>query len=388
MQGRLTTVALVGAVAALALAGCSSSRSSGAGPGAGSSTDAVPVSGGDTTAQAFLQKYVGVPTSINLTVPLQSAPAKGKTVFFVGNTTANGLRVVQGVQAGAAALGWKMTVLNADPTNPSTGNSAILQAVQAKPDFIGYLALPAASVTSGLAAAKSAGIPAFPVNVAEDPSDADWRFSNPFGAADFGLGGKVNANYVVSHSASDAKVLVVGVPSIANPKVWEDSFNAEMTSTCPKCVVHDLDVQYSAVLSGAVPGQVVSYLRANPAYKQVVFSVGAFTTGFAVAAKAGGLTLGTGQNNIKVTSYSVSPNNLSGLKAGTEQMSIALALPWTGWVAVDAMARYDEHMSLAPNWSASMPIWLQDKASVTNINTLWDGPVGYQDQFKKLWLVG
>jgi len=389
MQRRLTLgVALVGALATLTVAGCSSNGSSGTISGAQSSTNASPASGGAKAAQAFLQKYTGTPTSINLTVPLKSAPAKGKTVIFIGNTTTDGLRVVAGVRAAVEALGWKVTVLDADPTNPSTGNSAILQAVQARPDFIGYLTDPASSVASGLAAAKSAGIPVFPVAVAEAPSEADWRFSDPFGAADFALGGKVNAAYVVSQSASDAKVLVVAVPSIANQKVWQESFNGEMAATCPKCVVHDLDVQFSDVLSGAVPAQVVSFLRSNPDYKQVVFSVGAFTAGFAAAAQAGGLTLGTGQNDIKVTSYSASPNNLSDLEAGTEQMSIATAEPWAGWLTVDAMARYDEHMSLQPNWNTSMPIWLEEKAGVTNVNTLWTGPTGYQDQFEKLWHVG
>jgi hypothetical protein len=83
--------------------------------------------------------------------------------------------VTAGIKAAAKALGWHLTVLTYDVNNFPSGNTALLQALQAKPDYIGYLSLPASVIGPGLDAAKAAGIPTFSTIAPEPPSAAAWR---------------------------------------------------------------------------------------------------------------------------------------------------------------------------------------------------------------------
>jgi len=339
---------------------------------------------GLTAATTAYEAAAKPPTSIGLDVPLTDAPKVGHKVFLISNTTPDGLRVVDGIEEATAALGWDLTVLNFELDSPDA-NSGIEQAIQAKADYIAVMSINASVVQPGIDAAKAAGIPVFPLISPDAPSEEDWRFSNSGGADQFAIGARINANYVISQSKGTANTLLVNVPSNAPLKVYGDAFSDEMSKNCSGCPFAHLDVPYNDVISGALPAKVVSYLRSHPDVDNIVFSVGAFTTGFPAAASAAGLKIG--EDGIRVSVFSNSPGNLADLQNGSQAMGLSLGLPWAGWMVVDAMARYGEDMDLKPNWEAVLPQLVLTKDNVPDAETLYDGPEGYEDQFKALWHV-
>ncbi|MGY2876169.1 ABC-type sugar transport system substrate-binding protein [Marmoricola sp. URHA0025 HA25] len=359
---------------ALALSGCGSN--------ANGKDTRVDNAGLDAATSAYAAA-AKPPTSIGLDVPLTSAPPVGKKVFFVGNTTPDGERVIDAFNEAAKAVGWTVTRLNYDVSNFASANTAIQQAIQAKADFITYLSVPESVIKSSIADAKAAGIPVFPAVAPEPPSKAAWRFSNPFGSSDFEVGARLNADYVISQSKASGDVLLVNVPSIPGLQDYGDAFAAEMSKNCPACALGHVDVPFSDVTSGAVPAKVVSYLRSHPHVDHVVFAVGAFSTGFPAAASAAGLKLGA--DGIDVSVFSNGPGNLADIKSGSQQMGLTVGLPWAGWMVVDAMARYSLGMDLDPNWKAVVPLLVQTEDNVGDPNTLWPGPEDYRSQFKRLW---
>src|SRR6185437_5718827 len=89
---------------ALALAACGSSSSSTSSASSGSSgssgataTNASSGSGSTSAAASALSQYKTLPTSINITTPLKSAPPAGKTIVMLGTNNPSNVLIQQGM---------------------------------------------------------------------------------------------------------------------------------------------------------------------------------------------------------------------------------------------------------------------------------------------------
>src|SRR3954453_11344447 len=107
-----------GVMAVLALTvsatGCGASDESSAGPGSGSP---AAKKWGDEAATR-LATFQSDPGTINVSDPLPGPPAAGKKVHFLVLNLPTTQVAQEGMKAAAAAVGWDLTTVLLDPTDP------------------------------------------------------------------------------------------------------------------------------------------------------------------------------------------------------------------------------------------------------------------------------
>ncbi len=153
-------VAIIGTlVLALAVAACGSSSSSttsaSSGSSGGSSTAASSGSASTSAAAAALTPYKALPTTINITTPLKSAPPSGKTIVMLGTNNPSNVIIQQGLAKLAQMAHWNYSLVSYDPANPGTFTQAETTALAKHPQYLVEAGLPLTA--SQLAMAKSAG---------------------------------------------------------------------------------------------------------------------------------------------------------------------------------------------------------------------------------------
>ena len=67
-----------------------------------------------------MKPYKALPTKINITTPLKSAPPKGKTIVMLGTNNPSNVIIQQGLAKLAKMAGWNFSVVSYDPANPGT----------------------------------------------------------------------------------------------------------------------------------------------------------------------------------------------------------------------------------------------------------------------------
>ena len=156
-------VAIIGTlVLALAVAACGSSSSSSStihrassGSSGGSSTAASSGSASTSAVAAALTPYKALPTTINITTPLKSAPPGGKTIVMLGTNNPSNVIIQQGLAKLAQMANWNYSLVSYDPANPGTFTQAETTALAKHPQYLVEAGLPLTA--SQLAMAKSAG---------------------------------------------------------------------------------------------------------------------------------------------------------------------------------------------------------------------------------------
>jgi ribose transport system substrate-binding protein len=158
---------------------------------------------------------------------------------------------------------------------------------------------------------------------------------------------------------------------------------------CPKCSVDTLPVTVNDVASGAVPSKLVAYLQTHPQVNYVDFSFADLLTGAQQALKAAGLT-----SKVKIVGQALGagPQVIKAIEDGSVAAWVAQPNTYQAWLMVDAMARLSEGLPLSQERQAAKePTWVVDSAtSAKPLGAIggWDGPPGFQNEFKQLWQVG
>ncbi len=384
MRNRIASLASV-AMAALLVASCSSASkavsSNTAAPSA--PTSSTPISSGSgsaalASATAAVRQDEAIPTSLSVTAPLPSKPATGKTIVYISCEVPECTLVGQGVQQAATALGWNYHQLQSTESNPASLVSALTQALQYHPVAVSFVGLPEAvwsSVIPAYASAKVALLPTFtgPVTVNSTVLASIGQPSQP-------SSGKAIANWVISNSSGKAHVLLFNVPSYPILGQFSTSFK-QVLSSCAGCTITHLDATIPQVDGGQAVPLIVSALRRNPSVNYVVSTLGAFSTGLPSALAAAGI------KNIKIAAGSGTVLDQQAIQQGTENAVTTQGYFYSGWLVVDAAARFSEGVALPANYGA-IPFVLLTKSNLTKPATSWDLPTNYQTLFKQLWGVG
>ena len=111
-------------------------------------------------------------TKIPVTEKLEAAPAKGKKLYWLEGNIQSILPITGGFEAAAKAIGWDLTTITYDPSDPQGPNAAMQQAVDAGADFIAISGQPVTAIETALAAAKAQDIPVFAM-FGENEADPD-----------------------------------------------------------------------------------------------------------------------------------------------------------------------------------------------------------------------
>jgi ribose transport system substrate-binding protein len=374
-------------VVALALAACGSSSPSNSGGSSGgssgsSSSSSAAASGsasggsaGTAAAAAALKPFMAMPTKINITTPLKSAPPKGKTFVYLGTNNPSNVLIQQGMAKLAKTAGWNFSVVSYDPANPGTLTSAITSALAKHPQYMGEAGAPLTA--SQLATIKAGGAKmildsVYPAKVTPPVIGSVDAFAQD------ALMGKIIADYFVSDSAGKGQAVVEHIPSYPILNGFTQGFSNEVKAKCPGCKTSETDITIPDLVAGKLPSTMVSALRSNPDAKYLVFDDGPFADGIQSALSGAGLS------DVKVLGEAADVAGIAGLKAGNEAAWTGFDPGYQALENMDIAFRDAEGMPVPLAQEATQPTQLLTKQTIGS-TTNWSAPTNAEAQFLKLW---
>jgi ribose transport system substrate-binding protein len=317
-------------------------------------------------------------TEIPVTEKLDAAPAKGKKLYWLEGNIQSILPITGGFEAATKAIGWDLTTITYDPSDPQGPNAAMQQAVDAGADFIAISGQPVSAVETALAAAKAKDIPVFAM-FGENESDPDTGIVAVVGGLNTTAANAQNlADWVISDSKGEANSLLVNLPDFTILQYAEKQLTDHYNESCTTCKLDVLETTIADLTAGNVPGQVVSYLQSHPDVKYVNVAIGDLATGLPEAIAAAGIS------DIKISGGVPNVDQIQSLIDGTTNAWKALPRVSAAWMMVDAMARYDQDMDTSVDEVvADAPIFTPDNVEKPAAD--YAGVPGYEDQWKALW---
>ncbi len=381
----------VGLVAALVAVGlvttaCSSSNNttSSTSPSASDTASASSTAGsGLAEATAYLATVSSNPTSIVMNTPVTTAPPKGKFIIKITTAEPVSQTVTKAAEQAALALGWTFKSVSIGPEADGM-QKAFDSALQQKPDGIIISGNPKVTYSQGLAEAKAAGIPVVSESTTDVGGTGDGIIANPDGAPQVQEWGKMTAASIIVASGGKANVLAVNVPAYPILNEFQKGLKDTFAQWCPDCVVADFDVQ-AADIGTKVPTAIVSKLQADPSITYTTYSFGDLSIGVPAAIQAAGLEVG-------IAGETASPANIQAVKDGKETAWTGFAAPVLGWHDVDALVRFFTGGDPVASGTTFLPTQMLTKdnvaGAVLNSDGFYVGVADYEEQFKKLWLIG
>ncbi len=373
----------VAVTSALLVAACSSSSSSTGSTGSTSSSSSS--AGGSSSsadiaaAKAYQDQFLGSPTSIGISTPLNSKPATGKLLVGLSSGLGSAVVLANYWAQAAEALGWKYKTLVSGGT-PATQQAAMSSAIQLDPAGILTSGIPEATLKTQLALAEQKGIWVNTSASTDAPAGAmfDTSIASPAQLAQWG---KMVAAYVVVQSNGKANIEDFTLPVFPILLAFDTAFVAAIKVWCPACKVAQNPQQASAI-GTTTPQAVVSAVTRAPSTNWLVFDLGDLATGVPAALSAAGL------HGLSIGGLTADTPNIAGLKNGTENVWTAYSLPIVAYRQVDSMARKSEGMTIL---HAALPTQL---LTPQNVNSLvvdsqgnYVGVANYRSQFLTLWHV-
>lgn len=362
-----------GIIAALLFTGCAAT--------APEPTGAPNADGFDLAAiQARVDGYYEVPTEI-LQKEATKTPSKDVSVIFLSNGNGGTVRIMQGVEAGAKALGWRFESIAFEAANPATLAAAYLTALSKGADFVVQSGTPQSNIPqSTLDAYKKAGAHIILTSVAPfEPTDV--VLGNPNGVVMQQDTGRILADWFMLDSKGKGNVLIESVTAFPVLMEAVSGFNERLKEQCPNCKSQTLEISADQIGSGQIVPSIVNALRANPDIKYVMFDNLQFANGIQSALAAAGLT------DIKVFGRSVDPNAAAGLADGSIAAGTGTSFFYTGYSAIDIAVRSLAGEKMSKVLNDNQPTQLITSKNLDSIDSegLWNLPLNALDQYAALW---
>ena len=351
-------------------------------PGSAAPVPSDPASAA-AAAAARVAPFLQPATSIGIDAPVEGDIPADVSVYWLEGNIESILPITTGFEGATDALGWKLTTLSYDPSDPQGPSAAMQQAIDGGADYIAVSGQTTDTLGQALDAAKSAGVPVIELYSTDDIGGADNGIYANIGSPAYSQASyPLLADLVISDSGGQGKVLVVSVPDFAILNVATDSIKAAFEQGCPDCSLQSLDLSITDLTGGTVSSQIVSALQSDPDIGYVYVTFGDLATGLPEALSSAGL------DGVKLLGHVPNPEQLQSLVDGTSFAWIPLPRPESGWAAVDAMVRLAAGQEIDQPQHEVLPIevWTQD--NVPTPVEEYQGPAGYQDQFKALWGLG
>lgn len=330
-------------------------------------------------AAARVQGYLEDSGSIGLDTPLSGIPEQGLKVYWLEGNIPAIAALTPGFKAATDALGWDLEVVSYDPADAQGPSAAMQTAVEAGADYIAISGQPIPALGEGLDAAKRAGIPVINMFSTDEPGGADnGIYANVGGVAHTQRTGRALADYVIADSEGEAHVLFANVPDFPILQIFADASLDEYTSQCPDCTVDNLDLSIGDMTSGAMTSLVVSAIQTEPDINYVSVSIGDLSTGLPDALDSADMQagiVGWGPNLTQVQ-YLIDDQATAFVQGGS---------PSSSWYVVDVMARLSLGMDPMAEEHDALPIAIWTPENAPQSASLYQGPEGYEDQFKALW---
>jgi ribose transport system substrate-binding protein len=378
-RGFAVIVGMVAVALALTACGSSSSSTSSDAPASSGSTAtnaaASSGSGSVSAAAAALAPYKSLPTTINITTPLNSAPPKGKTIVMLGTNNPSNVIIQQGMAKLAKTAGWNFSVVSYDPANPGTFTQAETTALSKHPQYLVEAGLPLTAAQ--LAMAKNAGAKwildsVYPVQV-KDPV-----IGQVDAYAQDALMGKIIADYFISDSGGKGNAVIEHIPSYPILDGFTTGFGNEVKAKCPDCKTSTTNITIPDLVAGKAGSELVSALRSDSGANYLVFDDGPFADGITSALSAAGLS------KVKVIGEAADQAGLAALKNGTEAAWTGFDPGYQALENMDIAFRDSEGATIPVDQEAQQPTQLLTKDTIGS-TTNWSAPADAETQFLKLW---
>jgi len=304
-------------------------------------------------------------------------------VIYLSSGVPEAITYLDGLQAAGKVLGWSVTSMKFDATNPATIDSAITSAIGEKPAAIVLDSLDTQQFATEIPAAKAAHIPLFPIVSADGPQDDVYPVLNTSVQRTYAARVLTDALLAdASSSHQTASVLELTVPAFASVLGPTDAgVKSELAAKCPACTQSLLDINLPDVLNGNYTQQVVSYLQSHPDVNYIVSDAAELEDGLAAALQQAGIT--------KVKRYGLGPTNVQfqELISGQPGEGAWVVQPKEegSWEVADEIARVvvGDRTSL---WDTERLTLLVTSANATAVNADDpEFPANYRQEFKELW---
>jgi ABC-type sugar transport system substrate-binding protein len=377
---RLLTAAVASTAILAAVTGCGSADSK----TSAHSTSIETSTGSGLAAEAagFLKPPAQIPVSTPVSKPIKS----GLTVAFIHSGVLPSQTTLKGFSAAAAVLGWTVRASTYDQTNPATILTAIDSALAEHPDAIVLSALQTAQYATEIPKAIAAGIPLIPYAVSDPPQKGVYPVAKTDVRSTYAA--QILGKTLVADAAKAGATPHVVQLTVSAFKVVlgyeDDGIKATLAKYCPGCKQDLLDISLPNVFNGQYTQQVVSYLQSHPDVKYVISDSGQLADGLPAALSGAGLS------GITIYGFTPGPAQTKALQGGAKGAWVAQPYTVTGWEVADQVARIvvgdptnlwdHEAMSyIVSAANANQP----PASESTPVGP--DFPVGYEQQFKKLW---
>jgi ABC-type sugar transport system substrate-binding protein len=369
---------------AVALSACSSSSAvkSGDASSANGSAPSAAAKAKVAQAQAFVKAHSADPASVGTTTPLTKKPPAGKTVVFVAPPVSSSQDIENGMKAAASVLGWKIDLIT-ESGDPTAVAAAMSLAVEKHPTAIVQAGQSLTAFSSQVAAANREGIAYIAIGTEDPLSEVGpgkaitaLLSSN----VDFQTRGAWLAQWVVADSDGSADIVDYNLSDYPAMGAVVSGFSSTIAAMCPDCTLDNQDAT-STSIGTSLPGQIVSYLTSHPKVKYVAVAYSDMTIGLAQALKTAGLT------DIKVVVQGPSSRNFQNIVDGTESVAVGASNVMTGWLAIDAVARFVVGDPVDESYYSVLADKIVTKANVSDPSQPYVVVPDYVAQFEKLWHV-
>jgi ABC-type sugar transport system substrate-binding protein len=355
--------------------------------GSGSADAAAPSSpAAAADAQAAAERVAPSreqPTAITISEPLVQRPPTGKKVYWLEGNIPAIQALTPGFRAATSALGWELSVLTYDATDPQGPSAAMQQAVQGGADYIAVSGQTADILGQGLDAAKAANIPVIDMYSTDEARLAENGLYANVGGPEFSrVTARALTDFVVSDSGGDAKVLFVNIPDFAILRIVAEAVSAGYGDNCAACELNTLDVSTQDVAASNAASAIVSRLQADPSIDYVHVAIGDLATGLPEALESAGLA-----DRVKIVGSGPNQEQVQSLIDGKSAAYTVFGRPESAWMAVDVMARLAVGMEIDPQEHVQIPVWLLTPDTVPTPAQDYPGTAGHAEQFTKLWLL-
>lgn len=330
-------------------------------------------------AAARVEGYLEDSGSIGLDTPLSGVPEEGVQVYWLEGNIPPIIALTPGFESATDALGWDLTVVSYDPADAQGPSAAVQQAVSGGADYIAISGQPIPALGEGLEAAKEAGIPVINMFSTDEPGGAEnGIYANVGGVAHTQHTGQALADYVIADSGGEAHVLFTSVPDFPILQIFAEASLEQYESMCPDCTVTPMDVSIADMTSGATTSLAISAMQTNPEINYVSVAIGFLSTGLPEALDAADMEAGIVGWGPELTQiqYLIDDQATAFVQGGN---------PSASWYAVDVMARLSLGMDPQAEEHDALPIAIWTPENTPEPAAMYQGPDGYEDQFKALW---
>ncbi|MEW1649102.1 substrate-binding domain-containing protein [Streptomyces sp. NPDC091219] len=337
------------------------------------------------------QKFaLSTPTGLGGNFPLKHDAPKGKHVCFVDNGNQYTELFRQGVKQATTALGWRLTVIQADQNVASSYGSAVTSSAQAGCDGVIMPSAQYANYQSQVPGAAKRGMVIVDANSSNKVGKGVVKVLSASKLQYYE--GAATANVVLKHMAEhhpkgDVTIQTVMVPQFENVfKPILDGFKRQIAVGCgARCKVYTVNDDLSVATGPNPSAPFVAALQRNPETDYMIQS-GVTDSGLVAALQQAGLKVPA------IIGTAPLQSQLRDLQSSHPTTVAWVAQPFItyGWFMVDGLVRYWADDKPYDPW-AHLPD-VKWALYPSNVKDFVDGgqsafPKGYQQLFESMWKI-